>query len=712
MIHSQPLSTTTTQFFTHRRPIAIGILIGLVLILLLPTVGQAQSTCPNPYIVQRGDNLTRIARRCGVDYQALRAANPQITNPSRIEVGDRITIPGASVATVTPTPVTSNFNRLLEDGTYTLVATDTGTVTLRNGQGQRPGPVGEITVQLMGPTAQGDINRDGIPDAATILMEQAANTTGRFYSLHLLLGSRQGGQLLLTEWGVTYLGDRIGVNSVTIEADGDVLLDMIAEGPNDPMMGASLLLLQTYRLQGDQLPVVAARPKANSGANVVCPGTYPTRLSPNGRAYVLPEPPLSNRVRTTPSRQGRQIGSAQPWEGMTILTSHHCADGWIWWYVETDEGLTGWISEGEPGTYWLQPGDPAAGSVDPLPTPTSIVTPPNGPTITDVTVCTALDTNKRCLPPYDNLPADLQRVYVNWYTSGLPLGTQTTREWYYDGTLVHSFTDVAADVALGNGQGFGSTFYDRTDNGGFAQGNWQLVFRRTSNGVMLGYHNFTIAADNNGSASPAPATGFTGTWQTNFATMTLTQNGTRVTGSYTRYSRTVPTTLTGTVSNGILRGTNERGTAFTFRLNADGTSFSGEWIGNDGQSYPWCGVHSGPLPAGCGFSGTWNTNHRTGGWVELAQIGDTVNGRYYNGSTYGTLDGTFELFGTTQLYSMAGSYQANNNANDRGFFRFSLPNLDSAQFQGCWRNTTTGNAGNWCGWPGAVGSCPQVSSCQ
>lgn len=707
MTRSQPVPTILIQFFMRWKILSIALLIGVATILLLPTTGQAQSTCTTPYIVQPRDGLIKIAKACGVPYSDLLAANPQITNPSRIEVGDEIVIPGAEQAPVTPTPVWENIDQLVENATYTLAAADNGTITLQNGRGQRQGPAGLISADLVGPLAQGDINRDGWPDAAVILLEQTANTTGRFYSLHILLGERHGGQLVLNEAAVTYLDDRIRVDAVTIEPDGDVTVEMLAKSPSDPLAFSSLFIRQTYRLQGDQLTVIAATPLENSGTSVVCPNTYPTRLSANGRAYVLPEPPLSNRVRNTPSRQGRQIGSAQPWEGMTILTSHHCADGWIWWYVETDEGLTGWISEGEPGTYWLQPGDPTS---NPLPTPTAA--PPDGPTITAVSVCTALDANKRCLPPFNNLPNDVQRVYVNWQTTGLPLGTQTTRQWYYDGTLVHSFTDVAADMALDNGRGFGSTFYDRTDNGGFVQGNWQLVFRRRSDGVMLGYHNFTIGADTGGSASPAPVTSFSGTWQTNFATMRLSQTGDQVTGSYTRYSRSVPTTLSGTVRNGVLRGTNERGTVFTFRLNSDNTSFSGEWVGNDGQSYPWCGVRSGPLPAGCGFSGTWNTNHRTGGWVELVQTGNRVSGRYYNGSTYGMLDGTFELFGTTQIYSVAGSYQANNNANDRGFIRFKLPDLDSSHFEGCWRNTVNDNDGNWCGWPGAVGSCPQVTTCE
>jgi hypothetical protein len=51
------------------------------------------------YRIKPNDNLRTLAKFFGVDYQALLAANPQITNPSIIHVGDRITIP-----LPTPTP--------------------------------------------------------------------------------------------------------------------------------------------------------------------------------------------------------------------------------------------------------------------------------------------------------------------------------------------------------------------------------------------------------------------------------------------------------------------------------------------------------------------------------------------------------------------------------------------------------------------------------
>lgn len=86
---------------------------------LLTTLGltfavTAQTNCGATYTVQPGDYLMKIARTCGVTYEALIAANPIITNPSRINPGQVINIPSSS------TPVMSS-----QPGLYTVKSGDT-----------------------------------------------------------------------------------------------------------------------------------------------------------------------------------------------------------------------------------------------------------------------------------------------------------------------------------------------------------------------------------------------------------------------------------------------------------------------------------------------------------------------------------------------------------------------------------------------------------
>jgi lipoprotein-anchoring transpeptidase ErfK/SrfK len=53
---------------------------------------MAQNECGQEYVIARGDSLSKIARRCGTSLAALLEANPDINNPDRIKVGQRIAL--------------------------------------------------------------------------------------------------------------------------------------------------------------------------------------------------------------------------------------------------------------------------------------------------------------------------------------------------------------------------------------------------------------------------------------------------------------------------------------------------------------------------------------------------------------------------------------------------------------------------------------------
>jgi peptidoglycan endopeptidase LytE len=68
-----------------------------------PTPIPSPTTTPPPttgqiYIVQKGDTMSKIAKRLGISLTALVKANPQVTNINRIYVGQKLNIPdGVSV---------------------------------------------------------------------------------------------------------------------------------------------------------------------------------------------------------------------------------------------------------------------------------------------------------------------------------------------------------------------------------------------------------------------------------------------------------------------------------------------------------------------------------------------------------------------------------------------------------------------------------------
>lgn len=70
-----------------------------------PSASVEPTSTPAPtqqiYVVQSGDTLSGIAQRYGTTLEALRAANPQITNVDEIKIGDEIIIP-ATIPTQIP----------------------------------------------------------------------------------------------------------------------------------------------------------------------------------------------------------------------------------------------------------------------------------------------------------------------------------------------------------------------------------------------------------------------------------------------------------------------------------------------------------------------------------------------------------------------------------------------------------------------------------
>jgi LysM repeat protein len=56
------------------------------------------------YKVKAGDTLSQIAKRNGITLAQLLKANPQITNPNKIRVGDTVNLPDTSTADTQPLP--------------------------------------------------------------------------------------------------------------------------------------------------------------------------------------------------------------------------------------------------------------------------------------------------------------------------------------------------------------------------------------------------------------------------------------------------------------------------------------------------------------------------------------------------------------------------------------------------------------------------------
>jgi hypothetical protein len=142
----------------------------------------------------------------------------------------------------------------LKNADYRSGFTVSGRAPLSNGEYREAGPQGsasETVVRLVEPVAYGELP-DGQVAAAVALATETGGS-GTFFEL-ALVQDLNGAPLNIAS---VFLGDRIKLNSLKIE-NGQVLVDMVKQGPNDPMCCPTLHVLQKYALQGAELALVSS----------------------------------------------------------------------------------------------------------------------------------------------------------------------------------------------------------------------------------------------------------------------------------------------------------------------------------------------------------------------------------------------------------------------------------------------------------------------
>jgi hypothetical protein len=154
--------------------------------------------------------------------------------------------PAGSTATPAVTPLTlEQLQNAQYQGIYDQPVTLTGGkyegAPFVEGGASRP------TVTFTEPYALGDLNGDGVADAAVLLVENSGGS-GSFVYLAAVLDSAGSPDNVAT----TSLGDRVQPQSLAI-GDGQIDLQLIGFGPNDPLCCPTQQEDQTYALQGGQL---------------------------------------------------------------------------------------------------------------------------------------------------------------------------------------------------------------------------------------------------------------------------------------------------------------------------------------------------------------------------------------------------------------------------------------------------------------------------
>lgn len=159
--------------------------------------------------------------------------------------------------TVTPT-VTSLSEDALRNMEFTLPVSQK-TVKLVDGRYEAGSGADYLLASMADTMAFGNINGDGLDDAAVILGENMGGS-GMFESLVVVFN--QGG--VPAQWAATQIGDRVRINAVAIQ-DHQVVLDILVGGLNDPMCCPSLAETQTYRLTKGGLFLTGLTSKTSTG---------------------------------------------------------------------------------------------------------------------------------------------------------------------------------------------------------------------------------------------------------------------------------------------------------------------------------------------------------------------------------------------------------------------------------------------------------------
>lgn len=105
----------------------------------------------------------------------------------------------------------------------------------------------ELVIMLSQEVAYGDLDGDGAEDAAGVLVTNSGGS-GTFRHLAAVLNDNESARNVAT----LFLGDRVKVKSIAIKS-GEIVVEMITHGPNDPLCCPTVDVTQKYALRESQL---------------------------------------------------------------------------------------------------------------------------------------------------------------------------------------------------------------------------------------------------------------------------------------------------------------------------------------------------------------------------------------------------------------------------------------------------------------------------
>ena len=240
------------------RRYALYVLLAAMILLLSngPAAAQTERAHSGDYVVQKGDWLAAIAAREYGDaalYPAIVVATNTmavsdgtysfVADPFLIEPGWKLYLPTSSEAQAGLT-VTK-----LENGSYTSQWTHSGVADLVDGrfsEAAAPGSATKTVILLSDRMAFGR-SASGEQLAAVVQVTDPGGS-GTFYDLSLVV-EREGKPVHVA---TANFGDRVRIASLGIE-DGEIVINLLRQGPDDPMCCPTEQAVIHYAFQDDSL---------------------------------------------------------------------------------------------------------------------------------------------------------------------------------------------------------------------------------------------------------------------------------------------------------------------------------------------------------------------------------------------------------------------------------------------------------------------------
>lgn len=205
-----------------------------------------------------------------------------------------------------------------------------------------------ITLQ---PTATRAASASPAPPSATLVPSATASILPSATPMHTARPTRTARPPTLTPTpSPTLIGESSGKIAFVSDRDGNKeIYVMNADG------SGLTQLTQTGGSNPSWLPTVPNSPTPLPD----CTSGW-TRLTTGSLAQVSTTSATPNRVRAGPSRGNDIIGQLPPGAVVNVLEGPVCADGLVFWKVESDliPGGAGWTAEGDGTEYYLVPYQP------------------------------------------------------------------------------------------------------------------------------------------------------------------------------------------------------------------------------------------------------------------------------------------------------------------------------------------------------------------